>query len=600
MATPPTIRRRAALVFFLVALVHVALVRRFWFLTDDAYISFRYMRNWGSGAGLRYNLGDHVPVEGYSNFLLVAVGALVQRLGGAVEHVIPALTALCGLGLLALVFRTLRRSQDTSLTVAGAATLMLAVCTPFCVWSTSGLETMSYALCFFWAFERLVLRVGGPAPLQAGLLGLGLALGRVEGLYWALLFAALTLLAGRLRRTTYLREVGAYVATVLAPYAAYFLWRYLHFDALVATTVEAKVAFGLERLLRGLQYVAVQDATNPILLAVVPAAFVALRARRRDTLGLVWLLCIGVSAYALVVGGDFMTFGRLLVPGLAPLALLWGALLDSLERRCPRSALPTLATGAAGIVLAAMPGWDLHLVPEGVRARLHFRLNTDEYASEFQQWRTQRRRAAQWSARGAILAALAAPDDSIVLSAIGATGYYSKLFVFDTNGFVTPEVARREVTGSLTGARSPGHDKSVEDTWFLEHGHRPTILRTKLLGTPWGAREEGDALALNVKRMATALEDEGLRERYAVEFYRIRHPAPAVDVDTYLIVARAIPEGADPEVAWSRFHAAVARYRADGSLPELEVDYPTEFDVPALLRRGWEWLEVPDASLPTD
>lgn len=40
-----------------------------WFLTDDAFISFRYARNLVEGHGLVYDLGEYV--EGYSNFLWV-------------------------------------------------------------------------------------------------------------------------------------------------------------------------------------------------------------------------------------------------------------------------------------------------------------------------------------------------------------------------------------------------------------------------------------------------------------------------------------------------------------------------------------------------
>ena len=40
-----------------------------WSLTDDAFISFRYVRNLLEGHGLVFNPGERV--EGYSNFLWV-------------------------------------------------------------------------------------------------------------------------------------------------------------------------------------------------------------------------------------------------------------------------------------------------------------------------------------------------------------------------------------------------------------------------------------------------------------------------------------------------------------------------------------------------
>src|SRR5512143_3483048 len=48
--------------------------------SDDAYISFRYARNFADGHGLVFNPGQP-PVEGYSNFLWVVLLAGAARLG---------------------------------------------------------------------------------------------------------------------------------------------------------------------------------------------------------------------------------------------------------------------------------------------------------------------------------------------------------------------------------------------------------------------------------------------------------------------------------------------------------------------------------------
>ena len=62
--------RRVACVLALalaVALVPFALLAwRFDFVCDDAYITFRYARNFAEGLGLVYNVGVAPPVEGSS------------------------------------------------------------------------------------------------------------------------------------------------------------------------------------------------------------------------------------------------------------------------------------------------------------------------------------------------------------------------------------------------------------------------------------------------------------------------------------------------------------------------------------------------------
>ena len=55
---------------FVVAWIPYSLLTyRFWYNVDDAFISFRYAKNWAMGYGPRYNLGLQQPEEGYSNFL---------------------------------------------------------------------------------------------------------------------------------------------------------------------------------------------------------------------------------------------------------------------------------------------------------------------------------------------------------------------------------------------------------------------------------------------------------------------------------------------------------------------------------------------------
>ncbi len=62
-----------------------------WFLCDDAFISFRYVRNLLEGHGLVFNPGEHV--EGYSNFLWVLelagdMGIVGSGAGDAAVHLL--------------------------------------------------------------------------------------------------------------------------------------------------------------------------------------------------------------------------------------------------------------------------------------------------------------------------------------------------------------------------------------------------------------------------------------------------------------------------------------------------------------------------------
>ena len=56
--------------------------KAFWFLTDDAYIAFRYIGNSMDGYGYVWNVPPFLPVEGYTSFLWVALLDVVWRFTG--------------------------------------------------------------------------------------------------------------------------------------------------------------------------------------------------------------------------------------------------------------------------------------------------------------------------------------------------------------------------------------------------------------------------------------------------------------------------------------------------------------------------------------
>ena len=169
----------AGLVVTLAALLVHAWVYRF--LTDDAFISFRYARNFAHGHGLVFNPGFE-RVEGYSNFLWVILLALLDRVGLAPEVVANPLSLVATVVLWWVVVRfTLRHPP-----AAGAEWTMLippaflAVSRSVAVWSTSGLETRAFELFAIAGLLQLAEEVdarrgSAPAGRPWGSILLGLA-----------------------------------------------------------------------------------------------------------------------------------------------------------------------------------------------------------------------------------------------------------------------------------------------------------------------------------------------------------------------------------------------------------------------------------------
>lgn len=457
---------------------HALLSLRFWFVCDDAFITFRYARNWAETGRIFYNAGENPPVEGYSNFLWMALCAGGFRLGLDPIGLAPAGALACGTGLIALVYRRLWSSCEGRTAPAALAAGVLASATPFAVWSTSGLETMPFALALFIAADFLLRPGRGGSAAVAAIAALLAALLRVEGVLWALLLLPLGVWARVARRERWAPPLLLYVGVLAIGYGAYFAWRYAYFDTLLANSAAAKTGLNAGHLLRGAHYVLVQALTYPPLLlaAIIPMA--ALRRGRCDLGPPLAALALAFPAYAIAAGGDFMAFGRFLAPGLPFLAVGLGWLLDDLWRsgRIGRASGVGLAAACAGLGLA--PGYDLHVVPESTRAQFHFRLNSPAYRSEYQQWRFQNQTAVEFARKGMALRQAAQANDSLVEVAIGAVGYYSRLTILDQVGLVTPGVARSTPRREVW--RSPGHDRWVEPTFFLEAGVAPTILASTL------------------------------------------------------------------------------------------------------------------------
>jgi len=517
-------------------------VYNWWFVCDDAFITFRYSRNLAEGLGLRYNLGDHTPVEGYSNFLWMLLAAACEAIGVSPALVTPVVSTLTGVATLWLTLHILRKmGVAPALQLAGGAVLALAP--PFAVWSTSGLASMPQTLGMVAAWYYLTLRDDDRAPIWAGLSALGLALVRTEGIAWALIIGILAALSRALEGKPVVRPLITYAVTLLVPYAAYFGWRANYFDAWVANTAKAKVHLTPATFLRGLRYIGLYLATLIAPAALFLAAPMALLSKHRWAATSAALLAVGVPAYAVVVSGDYMTWFRILVPGLPFMAITF-ALAG--QTAIDRGWVPqNVGAGLLAVLalLMALPGQDLHLVPQRSREPLQVRDKLSQFRSENQQWGAMVRHADHWKEKGLALGAYAQPGERYVAAAIGNIGYFSDVFIYDRNGLVNREVAEQPWSGEL---RSPGHDKVVDRSFFLKM--KPDILDSKLLHA--GANKK--QMDANLREM----EAFRFRKQYYPELFQWKSPR---GVRKVLLVLRRAEDQDQAKAGWTAYREQASR-----------------------------------------
>ena len=307
-----------------------------WFLTDDAFISFRYVRNLLNGHGLVFNVGERV--EGYSNFLwIMELAAIWGALGWRPEHAAPWLSVLFTAGTLALMLWWAARlpSLRHRALVSWMALGLVCGSATFAVWTSGGgLETRQFTFFIVAAVVCLSLHRNRRWGLLAASLSLALAsLTRPEGpLIAACCFAwfgALQLPAAlsALRRAAEPQGIGIKdaIATMarhidwrallclIAPFAlivgAHFLFRYAYYGEWLPNTYYAKhVRPWYESGFKYLWAAALETG----LYLLLPLAWYAMRARWRDARDGIYaliLLCIVLHMlYLMRIGGDHFEF----------------------------------------------------------------------------------------------------------------------------------------------------------------------------------------------------------------------------------------------------------------------------------------------------
>ena len=307
-----------------------------WFLTDDAFISFRYVRNLLNGHGLVFNVGERV--EGYSNFLwIMELAAIWGALGWRPEHAAPWLSVLFTAGTLALMLWWTARLPELRHRALVSWMALGLVCgsATFAVWTSGGgLETRQFTFFIVLAVVCLSLYRNRRWGLLAASLSLALAsLTRPEGpLIAACCFAwfgALQLPAAlsALRRVAEPQGIGIKdaIATMarridwrglsclIAPVAlivgAHFLFRYAYYGEWLPNTYYAKhVRPWYESGFKYLWAAALETG----LYLLLPLAWYAMRARWRDArdsiYALILLIVIAHMLYLMRIGGDHFEF----------------------------------------------------------------------------------------------------------------------------------------------------------------------------------------------------------------------------------------------------------------------------------------------------
>ncbi|MEM9799611.1 MAG: hypothetical protein AAGA20_04740 [Planctomycetota bacterium] len=529
-----------------------ALVHRFAYLVDDAFITFRFARSWAEWGVPVFNsfeLTSAAPrVEGFSNLLWTAILAIGHAAGASLPSLVGPLQFIVAAATVVSVARFASAGLGLRPVAASAAPVLLATSAPFVAWTSGGMETSLFTL-LLTAFTFAALsevNASARSGLVLGALGAGVTLVRVEGLLWVL--GALTavgvgraLCSGRGLEalTAERRRLAAAAVVIGAAVALQLAWRGAVYGEVLPNTVAAKTGGGTDVLARGARQVASWGLVTITPLVALPLGLLALRHRERRAriaAASFAVLAAGFIAYSVVVGGDWMPFFRFLAPAAPALALVCAIGIDRLR--------PSVGAAVAVLLAAVQPLalFDVHLAPESVRESLRFRAFRGGYASEASRIATARKNADYFGRLGQALDVATEDGDILAFGAIGSPGWYAPNLDFvDRNGLVTPAVAARDVE---PGGGTSGHEKRVPHAWFLDSGSpAPNLLfatwRDGLLDPSDPAARAAAKAAVRRTGMTALPEERALFGRTTLRIEPIRE-GPAAGI-TLLLLERSDP-----------------------------------------------------------
>ena len=580
-----------AAALLLALLPYLALVWRFDFLSDDAFINFRYAKNLADGYGLRFNPGSGDAVEGY-NCLWTVMCAVPELFGLNTPQLSKLGTLASAIVLLWSVLACARRDLGVS-PLATLATGLVLVCTPpFAVWATSGMETMPTALFMFLTWRLLLGDPLRPRGWSAGVCAAITALMRPDGMVLAaIVLVAAGLTWARFRQPGLLRACVRCAALLTLCVALHTAWRLWYHGDWISNTARIKGQMSILGLQRGWDYACTLLLAFPGLLLVLALATQALgRELLPRSLSVLLIVC-ALLAYMIAVGADFMPMGRFLLAALPFFALAFALAMRAFELRArPRAWVVVCA--AACIALSLPAAFDRHVVPHGLRERHDFRWGQGGYTSEFQAWRRQKDNADRWTREGLMLARETHFGQSLVRGPIGAVGYFTDLHLYDLFGLTDREVARLPIPPRATTA---GHTKEVSPAFFLKYA--PTFIGTQLT-----TRENDQHLLFSIDGSEYA---HGLMEWIERRELRVEDgfgPEQGYAENSRLLMRRLVPLSADFDLLLPLVRAAEGVSLEDPQLAEAELwrRFPPESPAAQRIaaRIGELWRNPTNSPLP--
>ncbi|MCP4706558.1 MAG: hypothetical protein GY865_18320 [candidate division Zixibacteria bacterium] len=277
------------------------------FTQDDAYISYRYVKNFINGDGLTFNPGEQV--EGYTSLFFILLLSLLGRFGIDIIIASKVIGIISGIGLIFLSFLWCSKLPDFKENIyLPLAVPFLLVCNgAFAYWSISGMETVLFAVLILYgsylASNKNLLFV----PILAIA-----TLTRPEG---GLIFVTI-LVFFTYSKQFGIKDIVKFLALFLIFIVPQFIFRFVYYNDILPNPFYAKTGSSIEYLISGIEYVWLFMTHYGLYGGILLIPLFAAKYLPRP-LRLILSVAVVFCAYILLVGGDVLHCFRFFIPILA-------------------------------------------------------------------------------------------------------------------------------------------------------------------------------------------------------------------------------------------------------------------------------------------
>jgi len=408
------------------------------FTQDDAFISYRYVKNFLNGDGLVFNPGERV--EGYTNFFLIILMIFFSLLGADYILVSKIIGIISGIGIFIILTLWINKIFDRSRSYifTSAVLLLLTANGAFAYWAISGLETLLFSALIFWGLYLASNKNMLFVPIMAVA-----TLTRPEGGLVFVLILFYYLLTGYRRI-----KIGKYFIIYTLLLLPQLIFRLYYYNDILPNPFYAKTGWSVEYFSSGIEYVwfFLQHYGFYGGLILLPLAFYK---ALPNGFRLPGLIVFGYVLYIFLIGGDVLHGFRFFIPILPLMYLLFVVSINRLFEKIAPTRNIILHSIIVVILLAA--GTMTFILPREWMRSIHY---------------AEIRLIEKMIFQANVIKNASSKRFTIGCTTIGAFSYYSNATVIDMLGLTDKTIAKNPQ--SLTAIKSTWKERNYNIPYLME------------------------------------------------------------------------------------------------------------------------------------